>query len=98
MNFREPVTLGRSGLKVSRLGIGAGYGVPAGAIEKAYHEHGINYFYWLSRKQGMTGPADKKQMDEALEALDAGPLSDDEMERVRRIGDHVHEKSKWLWT
>ncbi|MFH1436311.1 MAG: aldo/keto reductase [Pseudomonadota bacterium] len=268
MNFREPVILGRSGLKVSRLGIGAGYGVPAGAIEKAYHEYGINYLYWLSRKQGMkeairrlaradrdkivitiqssdhtgfytvrsiekglkalgidhadvfqfgwfnkipkqrvmdaamklreqgkvrffgmsghnrktfgklaqmtdspidifqcrynaahrgaekeifpflpekdrpgvttytatrwgnllqqkkmppgekpltaaecyrfvltnpsvdlcmTGPADDRQMDEALEALDAGPLSEDEMERVRRIGDHVHEKSKWLW-
>lgn len=40
-------------LKVSRLGIGAGYGVPAAAVEKAYREHGINYLYWGSRRPGM---------------------------------------------
>jgi aryl-alcohol dehydrogenase-like predicted oxidoreductase len=30
---------------VSRLGIASGYGVPAAAMEKAFHEHNINYFY-----------------------------------------------------
>jgi aryl-alcohol dehydrogenase-like predicted oxidoreductase len=30
---------------VSRLGLASGYGVPAAAIEKAVHEHGINYLY-----------------------------------------------------
>jgi len=30
---------------VSRLGLASGYGVPAAAIEKAFHEYGINYFY-----------------------------------------------------
>jgi aryl-alcohol dehydrogenase-like predicted oxidoreductase len=39
---------------VSRLGIGASYGVPAHAIEKAYREHGVNFFYWGSiRRPGM---------------------------------------------
>jgi aryl-alcohol dehydrogenase-like predicted oxidoreductase len=53
--FRERTTLGRTALEVSRLGIGSGYGVPASAVEKAFHEHGINYLYWsLSRRGGMT--------------------------------------------
>ena len=38
--------MGRTGLKVSRLGIASGYGAPAEAIEKAFHEHNINYFFW----------------------------------------------------
>jgi aryl-alcohol dehydrogenase-like predicted oxidoreductase len=39
---------------VSRLGIGAGYGAPAAACEKAFHEFGVNYFYYsLPRRGGM---------------------------------------------
>jgi len=54
MSFREPVLLGRTGLRVSRLGISGGNGVPDHAIEKAFHEHGINYFYWgVLRRRGM---------------------------------------------
>jgi predicted aldo/keto reductase-like oxidoreductase len=30
---------------VSRLGLASGYGIPAAAIEKAFHEYGINYLY-----------------------------------------------------
>lgn len=45
MDFRQRVPLGRTGLMVSRLGMASGYGVPAAAIEKAFHEYGINYFY-----------------------------------------------------
>lgn len=46
--------MGRTRLKVSRLGIGSGYGVPSKAIEKAYHEYGVNYFFWSSpRRKGM---------------------------------------------
>lgn len=53
-NFREHVTLGRSGLQVSRLCIGSGYGAPASACEKAFHEHNVNAFYWsLPRRAGM---------------------------------------------
>ena len=42
----------------------------------------------------MTGPADVAQMREALRALDLGPLSEEEMARARKIGDHVRAHSK----
>jgi aryl-alcohol dehydrogenase-like predicted oxidoreductase len=41
----EKVTLGRTGLKVSRLGIASFYGVDAAMVEEAAHR-GANYFYW----------------------------------------------------
>ena len=47
MDFRERVPFGRTGLMVSRIGLASGYGVPTAAIEKAFHEYGVNYF-WLS--------------------------------------------------
>ncbi len=54
MNFQSRAVLGRTGLSVSRLGLASGYGVPARAIEKAYHEHGINYFFWSTpRREAM---------------------------------------------
>jgi aryl-alcohol dehydrogenase-like predicted oxidoreductase len=31
---------------VSRLGVASGYRIPAAPLEKAFHEHGINLFYW----------------------------------------------------
>ncbi len=57
MDFKEKRTLGRTGLSVSRLGLAGGYGVPAAAIERAYHEYGINYFYWGSRRTEKMGDA-----------------------------------------
>jgi predicted aldo/keto reductase-like oxidoreductase len=45
MSFREPIVLGRTGLKVGRLGIASGYKAPAAAIEEAF-ERGSNYFTW----------------------------------------------------
>jgi predicted aldo/keto reductase-like oxidoreductase len=45
MDFKERVPLGKTGLMVSRIGLASGYGVPAAAIEKAFHEYGINYLY-----------------------------------------------------
>jgi len=44
----------------------------------------------------ITGPKNTEQMREALKALHLGPLSDDEMVRVRRIGDYVHDHYKKL--
>jgi aryl-alcohol dehydrogenase-like predicted oxidoreductase len=41
--------LGRTGLEVGRLGISAGYGVPAMAVERSF-ERGVNYLYWGSRR------------------------------------------------
>jgi len=51
MSF-EPTTLGRTGLKVGRMGLAAAYGVPAVAIEEAF-ERGVNYFYWGAPRRGM---------------------------------------------
>ena len=45
MDFKERVPLGRTGVEVSRMGLASGYGIPAAAIEKAFHEYGINYLY-----------------------------------------------------
>ena len=45
MDFKERVPFGRTGLMISRLGLAQGYGVPTAAIEKAFHEYGINYLY-----------------------------------------------------
>ena len=39
----------------------------------------------------MTGPKDDKQLGEALTVLDSPPLSDEEMKRIRKIGDFIHK-------
>ena len=49
-------TLGRTGLPVGRLGMAAGYGVPAAAVERAF-ERGVNYLYWGSVRRGPFGQA-----------------------------------------
>lgn len=43
----------------------------------------------------IAGPSSGVQLDEALAALDEGPLAPEEMARARRIGRHVHERA-WL--
>jgi aryl-alcohol dehydrogenase-like predicted oxidoreductase len=57
MDFGTHTTLGRTGLSVSRLGIGASYGIPALAVEKAFHEHGVNAFYWGAIRKTSMGDA-----------------------------------------
>lgn len=52
MDFRERVPLGRTGMMVSRLGLASGYGVPTAAIEKAFHEYGVNYLYLSMLRRG----------------------------------------------
>ena len=37
-----------------------------------------------------TGPGNEAEMNEAQQTLEEGPMSAVELERVRRIGDHVH--------
>ncbi len=53
INLREHTTLGRTGLQVSRIGLAGGYKVPAAAVEMAFNDYGINYFYWEARRPGM---------------------------------------------
>jgi predicted aldo/keto reductase-like oxidoreductase len=38
----------------------------------------------------LCGPKNREQMQEALRALDAGPLSPEETKRMQRIGDHIY--------
>jgi predicted aldo/keto reductase-like oxidoreductase len=45
----EARPLGRTGLAVGRMGMSAGYGVPATAVERAF-DHGVNYLYFGSRR------------------------------------------------
>ncbi|MBI3697961.1 MAG: aldo/keto reductase, partial [Acidobacteria bacterium] len=52
----ERTALGRTGLEVGRLGLGASYGVPASAMERAF-EHGVNYFYWGTMRRPQFGQA-----------------------------------------
>jgi aryl-alcohol dehydrogenase-like predicted oxidoreductase len=77
--FSPTVTLGKTNLEVSRLGIASGYGVPAPAIEQAFHERGINFFYWSSpRKEGMgtalrnLAKAHRERMVIAIQSYDHG--------------------------
>jgi aryl-alcohol dehydrogenase-like predicted oxidoreductase len=48
MSFGRRI-LGRSGLEAGAMGLAASYGAPAAAVEYAF-DHGINYFYWGSRR------------------------------------------------
>ena len=42
----------------------------------------------------MTGARNLEMMRENLGTLDSGPLNEEEMERIRRIGDHVYGKPR----
>jgi aryl-alcohol dehydrogenase-like predicted oxidoreductase len=55
-DFHDKVTLGRSDLKVSRLGLGASFSAPTAAYEAAF-ERGVNYFYWGSLRRHFMGQA-----------------------------------------
>jgi predicted aldo/keto reductase-like oxidoreductase len=45
MGFQDQTILGRTGLKVGRLGVSSSFGTPAQAFEEAF-ENGCNYFTW----------------------------------------------------
>ncbi len=67
-DFRQRVLLGRTGLQVSRIGLGSSYGVGADAVQQAYEERGVNYLYWgsLRRKsfgEGIRRLAQRKRED-----------------------------------
>lgn len=49
--FPRRVLLGRSGLSVSKLGLGSSFGAPASAYREAF-DRGVNYFYWGSARRG----------------------------------------------
>lgn len=45
----------------------------------------------------LVGPKNISEMREALSALELGPLGEQDMERVKRTGNHVRQKSKSLF-
>lgn len=63
MSFNGQAILGRTGLKVGRLGIASGYKAPTAAIEEAF-ERGCNYFTWGTVVKGYV-----PTMTEALKAI-----------------------------
>jgi aryl-alcohol dehydrogenase-like predicted oxidoreductase len=42
----------------------------------------------------ITAPKTAEQMEDNLKVLDAGPLDEEEMARLRRIGDHIYGKKR----
>ena len=60
MYFSEKVILGKTGLKVGRLGISSSYGASAGVFEEAF-EYGCNYFTWGTFIKG-----DSREMKKAI--------------------------------
>jgi aryl-alcohol dehydrogenase-like predicted oxidoreductase len=52
MDFSKQIKLGKTGLKVGRLGWGASYNAPVKSYEEGF-ERGCNYFYWLARRPNM---------------------------------------------
>ncbi len=65
MDFKEPAVLGRTGLKVGRLGIASGFWAPPEAIELAF-ERGCNYFTWGTFVRGRS-----PHMREAIRRISA---------------------------
>jgi aryl-alcohol dehydrogenase-like predicted oxidoreductase len=80
-NFKEKILLGRTGLKVGRLGIASSYGAPAEAFEEAF-EKGCNYFTLGSFMRGRS-----KEMIRAIRNIAAKGKRD---ELVVSIVDYTH--------
>ncbi len=49
--FPPRITLGRSGLRISKLGLGSSFSAPNSSYLEAF-ERGVNYFYWGSIRRG----------------------------------------------
>lgn len=81
MDFKEKITLGRTGLQVGRLGISSSYGAPAEAYEEAF-ERGCNYFNMGSFIKGRSN-----EMIKAIKNITANGKRD---ELVVAMYDYTH--------
>lgn len=54
--FAQRTTLGRTGLQVSKLGLGSSFKAPTSAYREAF-DRGVNYFYWGSVRRSLMGDA-----------------------------------------
>ncbi len=52
LDFPTRVSLGSTGLQVSKLGLGASYSAPTHSYLEAF-ERGVNYFYWGTARRGL---------------------------------------------
>lgn len=60
---------------------------------------GMSYRFVLSNPHVhvcMTAPSNLEQFKENLKALNQGPLTEQEMEFMRKFGDAVHRKKRWF--
>ncbi len=67
-DFLQKRVLGRTGLLVSRLGIGSSFGTPTRVIEEAF-DHGVNYLYWGTFRRSAFGRAMRNLARKAREEL-----------------------------
>ncbi len=75
-DFDDTVTLGSSGIRSKRMGLGSDHGLGSHAFEWAF-ERGLNYFYWgtrrtpgLKRAIRTLAPAHREKMVIALQTYD----------------------------
>ncbi len=66
--FADKVPLGRTGLMVSRVGLGSSYGAPTSSYDEAF-ERGVNFFYWGSRRRSLMGRTLKRLCRERRDEL-----------------------------
>ena len=66
--FPERVTLGRSGLQVSKLGLGSSFKAPTSSYLEAF-DRGVNYFYWGSIRRSEMGDAIREIAKDRRERL-----------------------------
>ncbi|MCK4749062.1 MAG: aldo/keto reductase, partial [Bacteroidales bacterium] len=83
MNFQEKTTLGKTGLKVGRLGIASSYPAPAEAYEEAF-EKGCNYFTIGSFIRGRS-----KEMIRAIRNISSNGKRD---ELVVAMAEYTHNR------
>lgn len=83
MTFQEKTTLGRTGLKVGRLGIASSYGAPAEAYEEAF-DKGCNYFTIGSFLRGRS-----KEMLHAIRNISSNGKRD---ELVISMAEYTHTR------
>ncbi|MEE9278854.1 MAG: hypothetical protein V3V67_01635, partial [Myxococcota bacterium] len=67
-DFLQKRVLGRTGLLVSRLGIGSSFGTPTRVIEEAF-DRGVNYLYWGTFRRSAFGRAMRNLARKAREEL-----------------------------
>ena len=92
MNFTPKVTLGRTGLEVGRLGISSSFGAPPDVPPPSAADC---YRFVLSNPAVdvcMMGAKTIDQMRENLKTLVSGPMTAEELERMRMIGNHIYGK------